>query len=159
MKRLWTEHNIRLAFYASLWLKAAFAFAEVIAGIAAHFVSQRLLLTSVEWITRDEFAEDPRDIVANYLLHAVQHLSVSSKEFASIYLLVHGVIKLGLIVGLLRTKLWCYPAALIVFGLFAIYQVYRFSFTHSVMLLLATALDLIVIFLTWHEWRYLVKQV
>nr|WP_258171938.1 DUF2127 domain-containing protein [Burkholderia contaminans] len=44
---------------------------------------------------------------------------------------------------------------MIVFGLFIGYQVYRFTFTHSVWLLLVTALDIVVIALTWHEYRYL----
>ncbi len=63
--------------------------------------------------------------------------------------------ELWLIIGLLREKLWYYPIAIIIFGLFTVYQLYRFSFTHSVWLLLITAVDVIVIGLTWHEYRYL----
>ena len=75
--------------------------------------------------------------------------------FAAVYLLGHGVIKLWLIIGLLREKLWYYPTALVVFGLFIVYQLYRYSFTHSIWLLLITIVDLVVIGLTWHEYRYL----
>jgi len=35
------------------------------------------------------------------------------------------------------------------------YQLYRFSFTQSVCLLLITLVDVIVIALTWHEYKYL----
>lgn len=106
-------------------------------------------------VTQDEFAEDPHDLVANFLLHTVQHLSVDTQKFAAIYLLGHGVIKLWLIIGLLCERLWYFPISMIVFGLFIGYQVYRFTFTHSVWLLLVTALDIVVIALTWHEYRYL----
>jgi len=34
-------------------------------------------------------------------------------------------------------------------------QLYRYSYTHSIWLLLVTVLDLIVIGLTWHEYKYL----
>ncbi len=152
---MFSERNIRWLFDVSLWLKGVFAVSEIVGGIAAFFVSKEFLVTLTLWIFRDEFSEDPHDIVANYLLHSAQNLSVSAQSFAAFYLLAHGVIKLWLIVGLLRKKLWYYPTALVVFALFIVYQLYRFTFTHSVLLLLITALDLIVIALTWHEYRFL----
>ena len=73
----------------------------------------------------------------------------------ALYLLSHGVIKLFVIIGLLQQKLWYYPTALVIFGLFIVYQLYRFSFTHSPWLLVLTVLDIIVMWLTWHEYSYL----
>ena len=64
----------------------------------------------------------------------------------------HGVVKLWLIIGLLRQKLWYYPLAAAVFGLFIVYQ---YSFTNSLWLLVLSAVDVAVIALTWHEYRYL----
>ncbi|MEM5326412.1 DUF2127 domain-containing protein [Paraburkholderia sp. JHI2823] len=155
LNRFLDEKRLRLAFEVSLWFKAAFALSEIVAGIATYFVSQQRFLTLVMWVTREEFAEDPHDLVANFLLHSVQHLSVGTQKFAAIYLLAHGVIKLWLIIGLLRERLWYYPVSMTVFGLFIIYQLYRFSFTHSIWLLLVTALDGVILALTWHEYRYL----
>ena len=97
------------------------------------------------WVTREEFAEDPHDLVANLLLHSVQHLSVGAQKFAAIYLLAHGVIKLWLIIGLPQETLWYYPVSMAVFGLFIVYQLYRSSFTHSIWLLLITALDVVIL--------------
>lgn len=152
---IWSERGIHLIFEVSLWLKGAFALSEIIAGIAAYFISQQFLLSIVQWVTKDEFAEDPHDLVANFLLHAAETLSVSTQKFAAIYLLAHGVIKLWLIVGLLRGRLWYYPVAIIVFALFIAYQLYRYTFTHSIWLLAITVLDVLVIALTGHEYRYL----
>ncbi|HJU71099.1 MAG TPA: DUF2127 domain-containing protein [Paucimonas sp.] len=45
--------------------------------------------------------------------------------------------------GLWRKKRGCYPAAITVFGLFILYQAYRYGFTHSLSLLPITALDLV----------------
>ena len=155
IKKLFDEKNVHVAFEISLMFKGAFALAEIAAGIFAYFVSRQFLLDLVQAITRTELTEDPRDFVANYLLHAAQGLSVSSQHFAAFYLLSHGVIKLWLIIGLWRKKLGYYPAAIAVFGLFILYQVYRYSFTHSLSLLLITALDVVVIGLTWFEYRHL----
>jgi hypothetical protein len=79
----------------------------------------------------------------------------STQLFTSFYLLGHGVIKIVLIVGLLREKLGYYPAAIAVFVLFVMYQIYRYTFTHSIWLLLITLLDIVVIWLTWHEYTYM----
>ena len=155
IRRLLSEKNIHFVFDISLWLKAVFAFGEILSGIATYFVSKELLVQIVLLITSAEFAEDPHDQLANYLLHAAQNLSIGARDFAAIYLIAHGVVKLWLIVGLLRKKLWYYPTAIVVFGLFIVYQLYRFAFTHSILLILITILDLIVIGLTWHEWQYL----
>ena len=70
-------------------------------------------------------------------------------------LLSHGTIKLRLIIGLVREKLSYYPVAIAVFALFIVYQLYRFSFTHSIWLILITIVAIAVIELTWHECKYL----
>ena len=153
--RFLEEKNIHLAFEVSLILKGAFAVAETVTGIGVYFVTQQWVFRLVERITRAELLEDPRDLVANYLFQSAQHFSLSTRNFTALYLLSHGVIKLWLIIGLLRARLWYYPVAMTIFGLFIAYQVYRFSATHSVWLLLITAVDALVIGLTWHEYHYL----
>ncbi len=155
IRRLLSEKNIHFVFDVSLWLKAVFALGEILSGIATYLISKELLVRIALLITRVEFAEDPHDQLANYLLHTAQNLSIGARDFAAIYLIAHGIVKLWLIVGLLRKKLWYYPTAIVVFGLFIAYQLYRYVFTHSALLILITILDLIVIGLTWHEWRYL----
>lgn len=152
------EKTLHLAFELSLWCKGAFALLEIIAGVAAYFVPPQRVLTLVLWVNKEEFVEDPRDLVVNLLLSTVQHLPASAEKFAAIYLLGHGVIKLWLIAGLLQKRLWLYPAAMSIFGLFIVYQLYRYTFTHSVWLLLVTALDVLVIVLTWHEYRHIKSE-
>ncbi len=149
------QQNLHLIFTISLILKGAFALFEALGGVLAYFVSQLSLLNFVNTITGGELAEDPQDIIANFLRQSAQLLSVSSQRFIAFYLLSHGVIKLLLIIGLLSRKLWCYPSAIFVFGVFIVYQLYRFSYTHSTWLLLITILDAVVIWLTWHEWKFL----
>lgn len=151
------EQNIHAVFDVSLWLKAAFALGEVISGIAAFIVTKNALLYGVLFLTRPEFAEDPHDVIANYLLHSAQNLSIGTKTFAALYLISHGAIKLWLIIGLLRQKILYYPTSILIFSLFILYQLYRFSLTHSYLLLVISFLDAIVIALTWHEWKQLRK--
>lgn len=155
IEELLDKKSVHLAFRISLWTKGVFALTEVAGGIAAFFVTRQFLVEAASTITQGELAEDPRDLVANVLLHSAQHLSLGARYFTALYLLSHGVIKLWLLTGLLRERLRYYPTALVVFALFVFYQLYRFDATHSLWLLVITAVDALVIGLTWHEYRYL----
>lgn len=155
LRKFLGERYIGAVFRISLWFKAVFAATEIVGGIIAFFVTRQFLVQVANAITQGELQEDPNDLFANYLLHAVHHFSLNTRYFTAIYLLAHGIIKLWLVVGLLRLRLWYYPTALVVFSLFVVYQLYRFSHTHSIALLFITAVDLVVIGLTWHEYRYL----
>lgn len=145
------------AFEVSLFLKGAFAFGEIIAGIGAFFVTKQLLASLIQMITAAEIAEDPRDFVATHLFQAAQHLSMNDQRFTAIYLLLHGVVKLWLIYGLWQKKLGYYLAAIAVFGFFIAYQLFRYSLTPGPLLLFITALDAAVICLTWIEYTHLRK--
>jgi uncharacterized membrane protein len=153
MTKLWAEKNVRRAFEVSLMLKGIFAILEILGGVLVYFVTQEFLLKLILAFTKQEFIEDPDDTLARYLIQFAQDFSVNSRLFVSFYLLSHGIVKLFLIVGLMRRKLSFYPAAILVFTLFIVYQLYRFSFTHSIWLLLITLLDAVVIWLTWHEYK------
>ena len=155
MNGIFQEKSLHRAFEIGLILKGLFAVLEIIGGIAAYFVTQNFLLTLVLTITQHELGQDPEDLVANALLQAAQDFSISTQRFTAFYLLSHGVIKTFVIAGLLREKLWYYPLAIFVFSLFVVYQVYRFSLTHSIWLAAITLLDVIVIWLTWHEYRFM----
>jgi len=58
-----------------------------------------------------------------------------------------------LVVGLLGNKLWAYPVSLVILGRFIVYQLYRFSYTHGVGLIVLAIFDVIVMGLIWHEYR------
>lgn len=152
------EKNIHALFRLSLVAKGFFALVEFAGGIALFFVSQQYLADLVTSITQDQLAGDPDDFISNFLVHSVQHLSGDAQHFAGFYLATHGLVKGLLVLGLWREKLWTYPIAIVVFVFFIVYQVLRFSVTHSPWLLALTALDVIVIALAWHEYRYLERM-
>ena len=149
------EKTTHFLFQLTLLCKGLFAVAEIFTGIGAFFVTQQFVFQVVERLTQLELLQHPHDLIANYLFTAAQHFSVSTRNFTAAYLLSHGVVKLWLIVGLLREKLGYYPLEIAVFGAFIVYQLYRFSLTHSPWLIAITVIDVLVIALTWHEYRYL----
>jgi uncharacterized membrane protein len=147
------EKQIHQAFEIGVILKGLHAFLELAVGALLVFMSSNTIVNIVASLTQEELTEDPNDLVAHYLFQSAQHLSVGGRAFAAWYLLSHGVIKLLLVVGLLKKKLWAYPASLVVLGFFILYQVYRFTLTHSLWLVLLSIFDLIVIGLVWHEYQ------
>ena len=135
------EKRIHQIFVVSVSLKGLHAMIEIIGGAALYFFSTD---TIVRWL--DEI--DRHDWIA-------RHFPASEQRFFAFYLLSHGLVKSVLVVGLLREKLWAYPASVAVFGAFIAYQLYRYSYTHDFGLILLTVFDLFVIALAWHEYRLL----
>jgi len=147
------ERIIHRVFEASILLKAAHALIECAGGIALFVVSSDTIVGLVRTITQSELVEDPNDYVATHLLALAQGMSISSKSFYAFYLLSHGLVKLALAVGLLANRLWAYPAALAALVLFIMYQLYRYSYTHGLGLIVLTVFDVFVLWLVWHEYR------
>ena len=150
------EKFIHRIFVWGVLLKAFDGVLEIIGGIVLFFPGA--LTRVVVTLVQNELIEDPHDFLAVHLQNALPALLAHTGWFAAFYVLSHGVVKLALVAGLLRDKLWAYPSAIIIFTLFVVYQLYEYFFTHSLFLLLLTALDLFVIGLTWHEYRYFKKH-
>ena len=146
------ERRIHRIFLASVLLKGAHALTECVGGIALALVTTTTIAGVVNALTQEELIEDPNDFIATHLLAWAQNFSIHTKNFYAFYLLSHGVVKVFLVIGLLRSKLWSYPASLVVLGLFIVYQVYRFSYTHGAGLIVLTFFDILVIGLIWHEY-------
>ena len=147
------ERTIHQIFEVSVLLKGAHALIECVGGILLAFISTSTIASLVKKLTQEELIEDPHDLVATSLMNFAQNFSVSTQHFYAFYLLSHGIVKLFLVIGLLRNKLWAYPASLAALGLFIIYQLYRYSYTHGIGLIVLTIFDVGVIVLIWHEYQ------
>lgn len=153
-RRGWRE----TLFLLSVWFKGIDGLLELLGGTALLSVSPAFILQIVRFLTQDEIAEDPRDLVANALLRAAAHVSLSGEHFMALYLLIHGIVKVALVWALLERVLIAYPLAVAVFVGFIAYQLYRFTFTHGLGLLALTVLDSAVIVLIYMEYRALRRR-
>lgn len=143
-------HN---SFKVAVLFKGIDGILEIIGAFLLLMVNQARLDKLVELFTQHELAEDKSDFLANLILKASQDFSVGSQYFAFIYLLSHGVVKVFLVAMLLRKKLWAYPLTEAFLVLFIVYQVYRFTYSHSMWLVALTIFDIAIIFLTWLEYE------
>jgi uncharacterized membrane protein len=149
------ERRIHQLFEVSVLLKGAHALIECVGGVVLAFVSTARIVALVQHLTQDELVEEPHDFVASHLLAWAQHFSVQTQHFYAFYLLSHGLVKIALVAGLLARRLWAYPASLVVLTGFMGYQLYRYTLTHSIGLVVLTAFDLLVMWLVWHEYKLL----
>ncbi|MDQ3405474.1 MAG: DUF2127 domain-containing protein [Actinomycetota bacterium] len=116
---------------------------SVIAGVANAVITRDLL-------------GDHDGTLSHHLSRAAQHFGDgSTRTFAILYLLLHGLVKLGLVVALLRRIAAAYPVACVVLGAFVVYELLRSVRTGSIGLLAFAAVDIVVIVLVWREYRRL----
>lgn len=129
---------------------------ELVLGLLLIFLSPGAINHVVSFLVEGELKEDPTDLVANLLLHSSRS-AIEVRVPASVFLIVHGIVKLALVAGLATNRLWSYTAAVLVFAGFTIYQLYQLSQQYSLFLATATVLDVIVILLVIAEYRHIVR--
>ena len=144
------EKRIHALFEVGVILKGLNALVEIVVGSLFLFVDVR---TIVEALVASELVEDPTDFLATHLQAITGHLPPGAELYSALYLLSHGVVKGVLVVGLLRNKLWAYPASLAVLSLFVLYQVIKIISAHSLPLVALTLFDIVVMWLIYHEYR------
>jgi uncharacterized membrane protein len=138
------EKRVHQIFVVSVLAKGAHALIEIAGGLLLYLFSADAITRWLDRIDRNEWLAG--------------HFHANEQRFYAFYLLSHGLVKSVLVFGLLREKLWAYPASFVVFGLFIAYQLYRFSNTHDPMLIALSVFDLFVIYLAAHEYRLLRKH-
>ena len=144
---------IHKSFEVAILLKGIDGVLEIIGGLLLLFLSPIRLNDLIILLTQHELSVDPKDLIANYMVHFASSFTTSTQYFAVYYLALHGIVKIVLVLLLWKRKIWAYPITIASLILFIIYQVYRYTIYHSVWLILLTIFDLIVIALTFIEYK------
>ncbi len=145
-------------FHIAVFLKAFNGLWQVISGWLLFFISRDFLNSTFLRLAQHELLEDPQDRIVNFLSRQLEQISRGTQDFAAFYITLHGIINLFLAVNLYQGKLWAYKISLGFTFSMIVYQLYRFSHTHSLILIGLTIFDLCYLILTWHEYRYHTKK-
>jgi len=165
-RRLWRRRpaaliarsRLHVAFEIGVVLKGLNGLLELTGGTLLLAFPPSAIQHFIVGLTHNELSKDPDDFIATQLRSAAEHLSVGGELFGAIYLLSHGVIKVGLVYALLKDKRWAFPWAVGVFAAFAIFQIYRYFVQPSDWLIALTVLDVFVIVLTRLEWQRVKRE-
>ena len=91
----------------------------------------------------------------NYLITLSQNFSSSSQHWIANYMLLHGATKLAVVLLLWRQKLWAFPLAVVVFGVFISYEIYSYLHSQSLLMLLIVIFDAAIIIMIILEYNRL----
>ncbi|WP_423211322.1 DUF2127 domain-containing protein [Paracoccus yeei] len=154
MKHIKGEHGpLHWLFESTLVLKSVFALLEIAAGLGLWLVPHARIEDLTGWLVQSHLIEGHGSPVYARVAQAMGAFSLASQHFYALYLAAHGVVKLAIVLLLMRRVAFAYPLGIVVFSGFIVTQLHRWSHTHSPVLLTLSALDLVVIGLTWREWR------
>jgi len=144
-----TEHKV---FQSVVYIKGIFGVLEAAAGILLLIVDSKSLSRLVEWVFGQELLEDPHDFFGNFFMHIAKNLSLKMHVFFGIYMLVHGIVHIAIVFALIHKKLWAFPVAGIVLSLFVVYQIYSIIHSFSILIIVLTIIDLIILSLLKFEY-------
>jgi uncharacterized membrane protein len=147
--------RIHVFFNLSVITKGIDGALEIVGGLLLLFISPDRISAVIQVLTQHELSEDPRDLIATYLRNSTHHFTKGVTMFAAVYLLWHGMVKAGLVAALLLKRRWAYLAAIFAFFLFLVYQLYQYTHTQSLALLALSIVDMLVIILTWIQYKRL----
>ena len=148
-----TSGTLHLFFELGVLIKGIDGGLELVGGLLLLFLPPAEISRIVLFFVRGELKEDPTDLVVNLLLHTTRQV-IQARVSASAFLILHGAVKLLLVGGLATNKLWSYPAAIVMFAAFTVYQLYQLGHQYSLFLGGVTVLDVIVILLVIAEYRH-----
>ena len=132
---------------------------QLVLGIVLIFLPPTLITGLANDVVTRDLLGDPNGTLSQHLQTAAHNFADgSSRSFAIGYLLLHAIIKLGLVVALLRKIIPAYPVAAVVLGTFVGYEIYRAIRTHSIALPIFAALDVIIIILVLREYQQLRRE-
>ena len=149
------DRHIHRLFEVSVTLKGLHALLELITGAAVLALSPVAVSNLFLNLAEREQARGAPAFIAAVLLALARSVQHGGQHFAGFYLLAVGVINMGLVIGLLKRALWSFPAALAAIALLMGYQLYRYTHTHSIALILLTIFDAGVWWIVWREYLVL----
>ena len=108
---------------------------------------------SLDTATAPELEHHPASRAVHVIRHGAYGLTHASHRFVITYLLIHGLIKLALVVNLMIERMWVFPVSVaLLLGFIAVMGV-KLSHHWSNWLFAFAMFDVITVALVAHEWR------
>ena len=147
------EKDILWLFNLGLLLKAVNGVLEVLVAFLIFIVPPSLVLRIVEFVTGGELAQDPDDPIISAIRDAAQSFAVHTHYFLALYLVLHGAVKVLLVIGIFKGKKIAYPLLMIALAIFGSYEAYRGFMRQEFLLQILAIFDFSLLVLTAYEYR------
>lgn len=142
-------------FITGMWWRIGYGLLRITFGLAILKVVGTPLLDVVTKIMSHELLSDPNDVLYTFLATLLTNYPLDISYFLAGYFIFWGVIDVTLSHNLIRHRLWAFPLSFTLIGLFLTYGLFRFSQTHSLILLGVLLVDGVILWLIWKEYQKL----
>ncbi len=147
------ERDLLWFFDLALVLKIVNGALEMLGAFLILVVPPMFIVRIIEIATAGELANDPDDFVATHLRSAAQTFAVHTHFLIAIYLILHGAIKIALVLGIFAKKRIAYPLFMLALGIFGSYEAYLGITRHENLLGVLAVFDCMLLVLTLYEYR------
>ena len=145
-----TVHKI---YIVTILAKGLLGILQIAISAALYFGALQYIPRIVRTMVKHELSEDPDSFIATRILSFANIVPTTDSGFYTIYFAMHGLLHIAIVIALLSRVRWANNAAIGVLFIFVIYQLYEWFAIGGGMLLILTAIDLVVIYLTILENR------
>lgn len=148
-----TTDEQELFFRIAMWWRIGYGLIRLILGFVLLKVVGKPISDVFYNLMNHELSQDPNDILIQTISPHLQHLPITITYFVAFYFIFWGLLDVLLSIQLLKHKLWAFPLTIALISLFVLYELYRFSHTHSLILLGVIFVDMVVVALIHKEYR------
>lgn len=147
------ERDMLWLFDVALVVKGIDGGLEMLGGLLVLLVPPAFIIRIAEFVTGGELATDPDDPVATTIRSLAHSFAVHTHYFITLYLVLHGLIKVLLVAGIFAGKRIAYPLFMLALVIFGAYEAYRGILRHELLLQVLAAFDVMLLILTAYEFR------
>jgi uncharacterized membrane protein len=147
------QRTLDRVFLLGIAVKGLDGIVELIVGLPLLFLHPAQVDALAQSITAEELTEDPHDAIAHLILNGTGNLDARLSFVTAVYLVIHGLVKVTIILAMIRGSARVYPWALAALAAFLVWQAVELILHPSIGVAVLTLLDALIIALTWREWR------
>lgn len=145
--------TFHLAYLITIAVKGFDGAIELLMGLLIGLAGPERLYFLILRLSAPELEDHPASPVVHAIRKGASDLATGHTGFAVTYLLIHGVLKLGLALALLRGgSRWIYPLASLILSGFIAYMSWRLALRWSPLLLGFALFDVLTLALVLNEW-------
>ncbi|MGY3437200.1 MULTISPECIES: DUF2127 domain-containing protein [unclassified Marinovum] len=154
MTRTPAELRAHRIFIVTLLAKGGLGVVQLATALMLWLTAPKGLPVLANWLFLTEMQEDPADFLAAKIIALSGTVPANEIGFYTLYFAAHGVLHVGIVAALLSGVRWAYTASILILAGFVVYQAAEWLHIHSAMLIVLSAIDIAVIYLTLQERKH-----
>ncbi len=141
-----------------LYAKALFSVFQVFVWMGTLFLWYEKIQKIISTVTHKELIEDTHDFFALKLIEISHTFSPQSENLLALYFILEWAIKLSVLYGIYKEKIYILPFAFFLFGSIFFYEIFLFFSQYSLFILGFIFLDSLLLWVIFHEYQKLKKK-